>query len=676
MMAVLLTLSLYGLSVALLLRRSPYSVGVLFGLVLASSAGLLYLVNGTPWGPVNLLLLGAIAAFSPPRLRGRRTLPARRRPSRSRPTSRAATKTPPEVSGLEDKYELLERIGIGGMASVYRARRKIDGRVVALKIPQEKFVGDPRFVRRFHREAEVLQRLEHPNIVKVFDHGASGETHYIAMEYLDGEGLDRLIEDRRLSMRVAIQIMRRVADALRHIHQHGIIHRDIKPGNIMVLRGAIRDDGTLDPAGVRLMDFGIAAGKVLTRLTITGARIGTPVYMSPEQAKGQRIDHRSDIYSLGIVFYEVLTGQAPFQGGYESVVHQQIFQVPTPPQQLNPEIPKSINDLIMRMLAKDPDKRPSLDEVIQELERPPQEARGLSAAWYLAIAAEAKRGSIRLVELDGTPARLFSGVGTGEGMFASPPLDIATDPDGNVWVTVFEYGSHNTRMVHRFSPEGRITLSLGPYGMKLGEFVYPVALTVSPSGDLFVLDGETHMIHRFELNGQPVARFGGKGTGRGVFDTPRQIVAGRHFLYVLDYGNRQVQRLSLEGQYLSRYAFRKSKDSNELRLLGGIGIDDAGHVYIFDADAQKIRKITHEGKVVGGYALPLGEGEDPRSLVDIVVDANGIVYAARRGAQVVRRFAPDGTPLPELPVYAAIRGLALWRNPKPEPAASPQHQRP
>ncbi len=658
--------SLFFLTLVLALRLNTSLLALLGVGVIGADAALLGFSGGAVWPALGLGALGLLAypiSLSPRQTRGRR----RRRPRKARGSRAGRSPTLREMTApeLEKRYEILDRIGIGGMASVYKARRKSDGSMVALKIPQDKFVSDTRFVKRFHREAEVLQKLKHPNIVRVYDHGAFGDTHYIAMEFLDGEELDRLIENRRLSVRASIDIMRHVADALRHIHAQGIIHRDIKPGNIMILRSAIDDKGNVDPGGVRLMDFGIAASKVLTRLTITGARIGTPVYMSPEQAKGQRIDHRSDIYSLGIVFYESLTGQAPFQGGYESVIHQQIYELPTPPRQLNPEIPGPINDLIMKMLAKEADKRPSLEEVIETLKGEFKDTQELSRPFYLAVAAEAKRGSIRLLEPDGTPLKLFSGVGTAPGMFASPPLDLTVDREGHIWITVFEYGSGQSRMVHRFNPEGKLVASIGPYGVKSGEFLYPASVTASELGELLVLDSENHVIQRFNLEGQPLGRFGGKGTGKGQFNTPRKIVASRHFLYVLDYGNRQVQRFTLEGRYLSRYAFRKSKGSDELRVLSGLGIDDADHLYIFDADAQKIRKLNADGQVVTSLSLPAMQNEDPLSLVDVVVDNLGILYAARRGSDRIQRFSPDGERLDPIEIYAPVRGLALWKNPNP-----------
>lgn len=672
-MSVLLAVLLVGLSVALALRLGSTWV-LLGGMALLLGVGWGLGAQPAPWLP--LLALGLVVAWGPrPRLglapsRATPPRPANGKNGKGPKARLNKTKTPTNPrttlsgltgapAGLEDKYEILEKVGIGGMATVYKARDK-SGQMLALKIPQEKFVGDTRFVRRFHREAEVLAHLDHPGIVKVFDHGNVGDTHYIAMEFLDGEGLDRLIESRKLSVRSSVEIMQRVAEALQHIHAQGIIHRDIKPGNIMVLKGAIREDGRVDPKGVRLMDFGIAAGKVLTRLTITGARIGTPVYMSPEQAKGQRIDHKSDIYSLGVVFYEALTGQPPFQGGYEAVIHQQIFQMPTPPRQQNPEIPQALSDLVYRMLDKDPEKRPSLDQVIAALKGNWEEDQGLQAEYYLALAVEAKKGTLRLVEPSGMLARMWSGVGSGRGQFPSPPLSLAVDPQGRFWITLFEYGGSGVRLVHRFSAGGELEFSMGPYGMKPGEFLYPASIAVS-GNDLYVLDTETNTISHFDLEGNLLGRFGGAGPGRGTFDAPKGLVVGRHFLYVLDYGNRQVQRLSLEGQYLSRYAFRKSRETQELRVIAGMGLGIDDQLYVYDADAQKIRQVAQDGQITSSIPLQLLEGEDPNSIVEMMIRGD-ILYAARRGGTKIQRMRLSGEPLPPIDIYAPLRSLTVWVN--------------
>jgi serine/threonine-protein kinase len=649
-MAWLLAFLLVALTALLAVRLAPWPLLML--LALLSGAGVALGARLQAVAPWLLLALGALAAprvyLGPRRVR-------RRRPTREKRPTRI--KTTEEVQSLSQRYEILEKVGVGGMATVYKARDKKTGRLVALKVPQERFLGDPRFVRRFHREAEVLAKMDHPNIVKVYDHGQVDGVHFIAMEFLEGEGLDRLIEERRLNIKQAAAILARVADALKHIHAQGIVHRDIKPGNIMVLKGALREDG-VDPRGVRLMDFGIAAGRVLTRLTITGARIGTPVYMSPEQAKGQKLDHRSDIYSLGIVLYEALTGQPPFTGGYETVIHQQIFQIPTPPKQLKPEIPQALSDLVLRMLEKDPAKRPSLDEVVRVLEGPWEEDQGLPQAHYLLLGVEAKKGSVRLLDLEGTPARLISGIGSAPGHFPAPPLSVAADGEGGIWVSVFEHGA---KLLHRFSPEGKLLLSTGPYGMKPGEFLFPVSLAVM-DGTLFVLDGETATISLLDLAGRYQGRFGGQGPGRGTFQDPKVLVAASGFLFVLDYGNRQVQRLSPEGRYLSRYAFRRSRESEELRLLGGVGVEGE-RLYLYDTEAAKVRVVDFSGALLGSLDLPLLEGEERMSLVELLPHG-GLLYAARRGGSRIHRLdLKTGEALPPLEVYAPVRALGLWKNP-------------
>lgn len=216
-------------------------------------------------------------------------------------------------------------------------------------------------------------------------------------------------------------------------------------------------------------------------------------------------------------------------------------------------------------------------------------------------------------------------------------------------------------MLHRFSPEGALLLSAGPYGMKPGEFLFPLGLAVA-DGSLFVLDGETATITRLDLEGRYQARFGGHGPGRGSFQDPKALVASGEFLFVLDYGNRQVQRLSLDGRYLSRYAFRRSKESEELRLLGGVGAD--GHrLYLYDVEAAKVRVVDFSGTLLASWALPLLEGEDARSLVELL-PWEGILYAARRGSSRLHRLdLKTGEALPPLEVYAPVRALGVWRNP-------------
>src|SRR5690606_38161323 len=419
----------------------------------------------------------------------------------------------------------------------------------------------------------------------------------------DGRSLEGYIESGELDIQLGIDIMKRVVRALQHIHSAGIIHRDIKPANVMIVRGGIREDRVprLLPEAVKLMDFGIAGGKVLSRLTMTGARVGTPVYMSPEQARGLKIDHRSDIYSLGLVFYEVLTGQTAFKGGYEAIVHQQIFQTPPPPRQIALNVPKALDNLVMRMIAKDPDERPSLDEVLEVLETVDlSEEEEAQLPTRIVLTVSARQGALRILDTAGNLHTSVGDVGTGEKDFSAAPLSIAIDSKGDVFAAIFEYrvGQENHRMVHKLARDGTKLLSFGRYGMQPGEVLYPVSVAVAPDDTVYVLDSETHLVQRFTNDGRFLSSFGGRGKGQGTFNDPRVITVDQQGnVYVLDYGNRQVQRLSPEGVYQTRWAFKVAADQPGMRLLDGVCVDHEGNVYISDADASKVRKITPEGKV-------------------------------------------------------------------------------
>lgn len=627
---------------------SPLYILVLLGMILAAS-GLLG-TNPIAWLPLLALGSGLI-------LSGRST------PATLPPRPGASPKPPPLLpqgaSSLDRKYELIEKVGVGGMATVYKARSRSDGRIVALKIPQDRYLSDPRFVKRFHREADVLAHLNHPGIVRVFDHGNEGETHFIAMEFLDGEGLDRLLESRKLALVTIVEIMRLVADALRHIHAQGIIHRDIKPGNIMVSARAITPDGLIQPNGVRLMDFGIASGREFARLTITGARIGTPVYMSPEQARGQRISPKSDVYSLGIVFYEALMGKPPFEGGYESIIHQQMFQPPTPPRQLNTSIPPVLSELVVKMLDKNAEKRPGLDQVIQILGSNWQEEQGLGLATYLAIAVDAKKGSVRLLEPEGSLVRLWSGIGTSAGMFPSAPLSICADQESNLWLSFFEFASSETRLIHCLDREGQPTLALGPHGLRIGSFVNPISLA-SHGTSVFILDGETSQITQLNLVGQAQQRFGGTGPGRGLFSQPRKIAAGENGLYVLDQGNQLVQHLSLEGKFIDQFPLPYPA---ETQTSGGLGLDPQGNPLIFNPQKQVIEPLIPGGNTLPAVSVPFEEGENLEAMVELVCIGQ-VIYTVRQGSSKIRRYQPGVGLLPPLEAYAPVLALATWPNPQ------------
>ncbi|MEW9667569.1 Stk1 family PASTA domain-containing Ser/Thr kinase [Ammoniphilus sp. 3BR4] len=247
---------------------------------------------------------------------------------------------------LGGRYEVEQRIGGGGMAVVYKAHDNLLNRTVALKILRSQFGHDDDFIGRFRREAQAAASLSHPNVVNVYDVGEEDDIQYIVMEYIEGLTLKELITQKgKLDLEQAIHIAIQICDALEHAHHNHIIHRDIKPHNILIgSRGR-----------VKVTDFGIARAVTSATITHTGSVIGSVHYFSPEQARGGISGEKSDLYSLGIVMYEMLTGQVPFSGDSPiSVALKHLQENIKPPREINPDIPQSIENVIMRALVKDP----------------------------------------------------------------------------------------------------------------------------------------------------------------------------------------------------------------------------------------------------------------------------------------------------------------------------------
>jgi eukaryotic-like serine/threonine-protein kinase len=272
---------------------------------------------------------------------------------------------------FDGRYRIQRKLGAGGMADVYLAEDQELGRRVAIKILNGRHANDAQFIERFRREAKNAAALNHPNIVSIYDRGNAEDTYYIAMEFLDGRTLKELIVSRGAApINVAIEYARQILSALRFAHRHGIVHRDIKPHNVLV-----------DAEGrVKVTDFGIARAGT-SQMTETGSIVGTAQYLSPEQARGGEVDPRSDLYSLGIVLYELLTGKTPFDGDTPvEIAMKHLSNAPKPPSKLRPDIPPELDMVVLRALAKNPDDRyQSADEMEADLERVARGAR-VSAA--------------------------------------------------------------------------------------------------------------------------------------------------------------------------------------------------------------------------------------------------------------------------------------------------------
>lgn len=250
---------------------------------------------------------------------------------------------------LDNRYEILEIIGTGGMAVVYRARDRLLNRFVAVKILKDEFARDVDFRRRFHMESQAVAMLSHPNIVSVYDVNRSDNIEYIVMELVEGVTLKEYMERKGpLSAAETLHFVPQIASALEHAHSRGIIHRDIKPQNIIILR-----DGSL-----KVTDFGIARMTEAQQETMTGDALGSVHYVSPEQARGSNIDARSDIYSLGVVMYEMLTGRLPFEGDTPvAVVLQHINSIPLLPSEIKSDIPTGLEEITMKAMSPAPENR-------------------------------------------------------------------------------------------------------------------------------------------------------------------------------------------------------------------------------------------------------------------------------------------------------------------------------
>ncbi len=260
---------------------------------------------------------------------------------------------------LSGRYELEEKIGSGGMAEVYKAHDRLLARPVAVKILHEAYRSDIEFIERFHREAKSAARLSHPNIVSIYDVGVAGNDHYIVMEYVQSSTLKKKIQDEGpLSLLTAVSIAKDIASGLTHAHANNIVHCDIKPHNILMTA-----DGR-----AKITDFGIARAVTESTLTYGGSVIGSVHYFSPEQARGGAITPKSDVYSLGIVLYEMLTNRLPFTGENPvAIAMKHIEEEAISPSRYRPQIPPMLEAIVCRAMSKSPEIRPSSFELVQEL---------------------------------------------------------------------------------------------------------------------------------------------------------------------------------------------------------------------------------------------------------------------------------------------------------------------
>jgi serine/threonine-protein kinase len=273
----------------------------------------------------------------------------------------------PGASLISDRYELGDRLGSGGMSTVYRATDRVLERTVAVKVLAEHLSDDDKFVARFRREALAVARLIHPNIVQVYDTGVDQGRHYIVMEYVEGRSVAQLLQRRgRLGSEVAVAVGVQACAGLEYAHRQGIIHRDVKPGNLMVIggpagrpaRGGSAHEPPTDEMTVKLTDFGIARAAEQTRLTQVGSVVGTAAYLAPEQARGGETTPAADVYALGVVVYQMLTARLPWEGTtLAELAIRRESESPLPPTSYDPSVPETLSTAVLRALEGDVDHR-------------------------------------------------------------------------------------------------------------------------------------------------------------------------------------------------------------------------------------------------------------------------------------------------------------------------------
>jgi serine/threonine protein kinase/DNA-binding beta-propeller fold protein YncE len=573
---------------------------------------------------------------------------------------------PPRTLG---PYQIVGEVAHGGMATVYRALQPNLGRYVALKVLSAELSYDPDFVARFQHEARVAARLEHPNIVPIYDIGQTDGAFYIAMRLVPGRSLaDIITTDGPVPLERARQLLNQVAGALDYAHRQGVVHRDVKPSNMLV-----EDNDHLS-----LADFGIARATDASRVTRFGMLVGTPRFMAPEQVQGLDIDYRADLYSLGVVAYLMLTGQAPFEAdSVVTLLHKHVYEAPPSARALRPELPEHVDAALSRMLAKQPGERyPSAaafvtalhaqrspDVTVDEPIRPaPQpSATGQDSPARSAPSSTPVRRSSTPWPIIVASVLLVTAVGIAA-VVVRQPLALLSDPPTP---TPGQPTPRATSSATR-APVTPAGLQVPTAGVALltqtpsaprplpgtweilagdptaaGFFNGPAGVAVDQQGNVFVSELLNHRIQKLSPTGQAVAQWGTFGAAPGQFRDPNGLsVDGAGNLYVADRSNNRIQKLGPDGAPLAQFG-----GSGQLSGPIGVALDAQGNIYVTDSGNNRIAKFSSSGQILQQWGV-YGEGPGQFATpAGIAVDAQGIMYVADEGNDRVQKLAPDGQAL-------------------------------
>jgi serine/threonine-protein kinase len=564
---------------------------------------------------------------------------------------------------LGGRYTLIRQVAAGSMGRIFEAVDTETGDVVAAKIMFSRTEADPRALRRFEQEGAILARLQHPNIVTIYGTYLEEFTNCIVMEMLEGVTLGRLMRSERLSLERLKGIALQVTAALACAHEQGIVHRDIKPDNIIVLAGD----------RVKVTDFGIARlvrpKSSLTTQPSTGMTVGTPLYMAPEQVEGRRIDGRADLYSLGGVLYEAVTGRLPFVGDDPlTIALKRIHEPPVPPRQIDPEIPPDWEDLILRALARVPDARfasaGAMGQAIAALgsrRRAPVDEPGAAPAGEL---SEAPPADAEMFPAIPAPAAALVGTADRTGLLSSEQLHLPADsaslpgpPNKRsvsraAWaggliaallagaaavVLIFQVlkrptahpqASHtrpsHTRASHTVVPASHA------HGSGSGQFDEPGGLSLDARGNVYAIDSHNNRVQEISPRGDYLAMLPRSRDTSYSLSSPSDVaVSPSGGLVISDQGYERLVELRSSGAF-ERAIQRPAKDSS-WRVFNSVAVDSHGNVYATDGYRSRVLELTWNGRSVWGWGH---RGSQPCSFEDpegIAIGPQGHVYVADKG---------------------------------------------
>jgi len=576
------------------------------------------------------------------------------------------------VRSLGGRLELQGEIGVGSTGRVFRAFDRTLEQPVAAKLVLARTAIELDSLMRFQQEGAVLAKLDHPNIVRIHDTFAEEHASCIIMELLEGQSLGQVLQDGPLSLARSRALALQVADALAYAHAQQIVHRDIKPDNVMVLPGD----------RVKVTDFGIARilqpDRSLHTMATTGMRMGTPLYMAPEQIEGKPIDGRTDIYALGAMLYHMVTGRPPFdESDVLVIVVKQLQEEPVPPSSINPSIPAVWESVILKALAKDAAKRfqsaGEMKKAVEKLDVPaPAEAESTQDQRALTDVetAPSSEDPSQAVPRQGVDERPVWPAATHRGTLLPRPLIL-----GGPIALLLAIGGLIFAMRSGVSGEGKLLARLvatwsipapSASGLKA-----PAAVAVDRRGVVYVADSGADRIDTFSSRGRLLSSWGTPGRGPGQLRGPQGVaVDGLGHVYVADTGNDRIEKFSAGGRFLASFGTRGTR-RGQFRSPQGVAIDTSGTILVADTGNGRVQALTPAGTPLSYWDTAGTQRGKLFRPNDLAVFARGLVLVTDPPAGQVHTLAVDGSflwhsvslPPPEFFTPTAVdiqNGLDIW----------------